>query len=105
MAVGTTAFPTSLDTIVELVEITNNASSTLSGNVLIGDTTIGVVDIGEFPTTGYGTIVDDLTTPTKVEIISWTGKSGSNLTGCTRGTQGTSAAAFSSLTKYQCRLT
>lgn len=96
MAVGTTAFPTSLDTAVELVEIKNNASSTLSGNVLIGDTTIGVVDIGEFPTTGYGTIVDDLTTPTKVEIISWTGKSGSNLTGCTRGTQGTSAAAFSS---------
>jgi hypothetical protein len=25
MAVGTTAFPTSLDTVVELVEITNNA--------------------------------------------------------------------------------
>lgn len=96
MAVGTTAFPTSLDTVVELVEITNNASSTLSGNVLIGDTTIGVTDIGEFPTTGFGTMVDDLTTPTKVEIISWTGKSGSNLTGCTRGTQGTSAAAFSS---------
>ena len=96
MAVGTTAFPTSLDTVVELVEVKNNASSTLSGNVLIGDVTIGVTDIAEFPTTGYGTLTDDLTTPTKTEIISWTGISGSNLTGCTRGTQGTSAAAFSS---------
>lgn len=96
MAIGTTAFPTSLDTVVELVEVKNNASSTLSGNVLIGDVTIGVTDIAEFPTTGFGTLTDDLTTPTKTEIISWTGISGSNLTGCTRGAQGTSAAAFSS---------
>lgn len=39
MAVGATAFPTSLDAVVELVELKNNASSTLSGNVLIGDAT------------------------------------------------------------------
>lgn len=95
MAVGTTAFPTALDTAVELVELTNNASSTLTSGISAGDTTITVDDPAEFPTTGFGTLVDDLTTPTTIEIISWTGKSGSDLTGVTRGAQGTSAAAFS----------
>lgn len=95
MAVGTTAFPTALDTSVELVELTNNASSTLGAAVLVGATTITVDDPAEFPTTGFATLVDDLTTPTKIEIISWTGKSGSDLTGVTKGAQGTSDQAWS----------
>lgn len=95
MAVGTTAFPTALDTAVELVELTNNASSTLTNSITSGDTTITVDDPAEFPTSGFGTLVDDLDAPTTIEIISWTGKSGSDLTGVTRGAQGTSAAAFS----------
>jgi hypothetical protein len=96
MAVGTTNFPTSLDTITELVEVTNNASSALSASITATDTTIGVSDIGEFPSSGFATLADNLTTPTKIEIISYTGKSGSNLTGVTRGVQGTSGQEFSS---------
>ena len=94
MAVGTTNFPTSLDTVTELVEVTNNASSALSASITATDTTIGVSDIGEFPSSGFATLADSLTTPTKIEIISYTGKSGSNLTGVTRGVQGTSGQEF-----------
>ena len=48
------------------------------------DTTIALVDVSNYPTTGI-VLIDS-------EQISYTGVSGSNLTGCTRGVNGTTAA-------------
>lgn len=96
MAIGTTNFPTALDTASTLVEATNNASSTLTGAITNSQNTIPIADPAEFPDSGFATIVDSLTSPTKLEIISYTGKSGSDLTGVTRGAQGTTGTAFDS---------
>jgi len=90
MAVGTTAFPTALDTAVELVEAANNASTTLNGTLTIGATTITVSSTSLFPSSGLITI--------ESEIISYTGTTATTFTGCTRGVDGTSAASHADTT-------
>lgn len=88
MAVGTSNYPTSLDTVVELVEAANNAADTLNGGIDAPVTTLSLSDSSEFAASGIVAIDN--------ELISYTGKSGNTLTGLTRGIEGTSAASHSS---------
>ena len=84
MAVGATNFPTSLDTVVELVEVTNDASTQLNGALTINATTITVDSTSLFPSSGIITIDS--------ENISYTGKTATTFTGCTRAAESTTAA-------------
>lgn len=98
MAVGTTNFPASLDDAVSLVEVKNNASTTLTSAINSSVLSIPIADPSEFPETGIATLTDSLTAPTKTEIFIYTSKSGSNLVVPSggRGQQGTTANSFSS---------
>ena len=64
----------------EISDTTLNESAELSA----ADTTITLTSATNFASAGYIKIDD--------EIIQYTGKSGNNLTGCTRGSDGTTAA-------------
>jgi len=59
--------------------------STLASDISDTDTTITLVDASSFPTSGTIRIAE--------EQITYTGKSGNNLTGCTRGANSTTAKA------------
>lgn len=86
MAIGTTNFPTSLDTADELVRATNSASTKLTSGINSSDQTILVTSVALFPSSGIIRIND--------EIISYTGTSGGNtFTGCSRGFEGTTATS------------
>lgn len=63
-------------------------SSPLTSSLSAVDTTITVDDITIFEESGFGTI--------ETEKFSWTGISGNDLTGVTRGVLGTTAATHSS---------
>lgn len=76
---GVVNFPTTLDTAVSLIETANLAGTTLTGPLNTGDLTIPVALPNLFPQSGIITLVDSLSNPTKVEIIYYTSKSGSNL--------------------------
>ena len=67
--------------------------NTLNGNINDSVTTITLTDATEFPTSGFIMIEKIDTTPDTTnygkylnEVIQYTGKSGNDLTGCTRGT-------------------
>jgi hypothetical protein len=62
MAVGIPNFPTSLDAASDLVEATNNASTTINmvGGLSNSATTITVVSTAAFPSTGIVRIDDEL---------------------------------------------
>ena len=75
--------------------------TTLNGNISDSVTTITLTDATEFPTSGFIMIEKIDTTPNTTnygkylnEVIQYTGKTGNNLTGCTRGT----AAPFKGIT-------
>lgn len=84
----------------------NNASDTLNGAITNSATTITLNDASEFPTPGAGEIgyatIDD---GTNVEIITYTGISTNDLTGVTRGVEGTSGTAFADATTVEQRAT
>lgn len=63
----------------------NNCSTGLNGALTSTTTTIGVISATCFPTVGYATI--------EREAIRCTGKTATSLTGCTRGSDGTTAVA------------
>jgi len=90
MAVGSSNYPTSLDTPVELVEAANNAADQLSGNIDASVTTIPVMDATEFAASGIVAI--------DAELLSYTGKVGNSLTGAVRGIEGTTAASHTDMT-------
>lgn len=82
----------------------NNAADTLNGAITDSATTITLNDASEFPTPGtneiaYATIDDG----TNVEIITYTGISTNDLTGVTRGVDGTSGTAFADATAVEQR--
>lgn len=85
MAVGTSNFPTTLDTAVELIQPANNAQTTLSGNLTDSATSIVVVSTATFSPTGLIAIGN--------ELITYTGKTSTTFTGCIRGYDGTTPAA------------
>jgi hypothetical protein len=74
------------DGINQVYTFTYNASpiwTILSANVLVGDVTISLLDSSSFPAAGTVRIAE--------EVITYTGNVGNQLTGCTRGTSGTTA--------------
>jgi hypothetical protein len=94
---GVINYPATLDDVLSLIEVKNNASDTLTGNISVSDLLIPVATPGKFPNSGFVTLVDSLTTPTKIEVVIYSGKSGSNLVVPVggRGAQGSTAFAFS----------
>jgi hypothetical protein len=94
---GVINYPTALDSALSLIEVNNNASTTLTANISASDLLIPVAQPGKFSNSGFATLVDSLTAPTKLEIFLYTSKSGSNLVVPTggRGAQGTTAQSFS----------
>lgn len=72
---------------VDDVRQTKTASTTLNGAIGSSDTTITVASTTFLPSSG-SVIIDS-------ERISYTGTSGNDLTGCTRGENGTTAASHS----------
>ncbi len=93
---GTVNFPASLDDAVSLIEATNNASSTLTADINASALSIPIADPGEFSASGIATLTDSLTAPTKLELVIYTSKSGSNLivSAVGRGAFGTTAQAW-----------
>lgn len=78
-------FPTALDSVTNLFTAVNGISTTLNGAHDSVVTTLVVVDTSSFPAAGY-VVIDQ-------EIIQYTGKTGTSFTGCTRGADGSTAAA------------
>jgi len=94
---GEILYPAALDTALTLIELANNGSSTLTGNIAVSDLLIPVAAPAKFTNSGFVTITDSLTAPTKIEIVAYTSKSGSNLVVPDvghRGAQGTTAQSF-----------
>lgn len=93
---GSINFPVFLDTPVSLIEATNNASTTLTAGINAAALIIPIADPGEFSSSGIATLTDSLTAPTKLELVIYTSKSGSNLIVPSggRGAFGTTAQAW-----------
>ena len=68
-------------------ETADDATTTLNGAITNSATTITLTDASSFPSAGQVRI--------GTELINYTGKSGNNLTTCTRGVESTTAAAHS----------
>lgn len=81
-------WPTSIAAILDLLLAINNTKVLLAVDAGIGDTTLTVNDASPLSTSGFLTFDDNASSP---ETISYTGKSGNNLTGVTRGADGTAA--------------
>jgi len=77
-------FPTSVSTNANLFVAVNGLQTTLASSCTDTDTTLTLTSTSGFPTTGMVTIDNN-------EVVSYTGISGSQLTGCTRGADGTTA--------------
>lgn len=93
MTAGTTNFPGSLDSHtgaspLGMGEVNNQAYTKTTASHTNSVTTITVASTTLFPSKGYIVV--------KREIISYTGTTATTFTGCTRGTGGTTAAAFAS---------
>lgn len=80
-------WPTSVPTDANLYIAVNELQTNLSSGVNSAVTTLTLNSTTNFPTVGL-VLIDN-------EIIKYTGVSGSDLTGCTRGFDGTSAASHS----------
>lgn len=68
-------------------ETADDVTTTLNGAITNSATTITLTDASSFPSAGQVRI--------GTELINYTGKSGNNLTTCTRGVESTAAAAHS----------
>ena len=78
------------------VKTTVHASATTSATTL--DVTKATAPFNDPPTAGRITLMDSLTSPTKIEIIIYTGRTDNTtywtLTGCTRGSESTTASTW-----------
>lgn len=88
MAIGTTNYPTSLDTVVELVEAANGAFDTLTEGINSSVTSLAVNDASKFANSGI-VLIDS-------EYIAYGSKTSTALQSLTRGFEGSSAASHSS---------
>jgi hypothetical protein len=77
-------FPTSVSTNANLYVAVNGLQTTLAATITDSDTTISLTSTSNFPSTGLVTIDNN-------EVVSYSGISGADLTGCVRGADGTSA--------------
>lgn len=93
---GIVNFPVGLDDAISLIEVANNASSTLTAGISASDLLIPVADPAEFSASGVVTLVNSLTAPTAIEVVLYTSKSGSNLVvpAGGRGAQGTTGQSW-----------
>jgi hypothetical protein len=82
-------FPSSVATALELLEARNNKSASLDIAVNQFATTLDLDDSTPFPASGYVTFADNK------EIVQYTGNAANQLTGCTRGADGTVATSHS----------
>ena len=82
-------FPSSVSTDANLYVAVNGLQTTLASNALITDTTLTLTSTSGFPTTGAVVLGNS-------EVVFYTGISGATLTGCTRGSDGTTASAWPS---------
>lgn len=82
---GTLNYPTSLDNLDTLFRTADRAASTLTSPITSMQTTIPVLTVSGFPSSG-AVVIDN-------EVIYYTGKSGNSLTGAIRGRSGTTAAS------------
>ena len=82
------SFPSSVPTTLGLLTSVNNLATTLNGAVTDSTTAITVASTSSFPSSG------DFTAES--EVITYTGKNATQFTGCSRGADGTSAAAHNS---------
>jgi hypothetical protein len=89
-----TGYQTKLGEMDTAALVETATTTTLDGAVLAGETTISLTDASSFPTVGMAYITDAVNGD---EQISWTGKSGNDLTGCTRGLGGTGDVNHSDL--------
>lgn len=94
---GVVNFPVSLDDAISLIEMNNVVRETLTANINASALLIPVTNIAKFTNSGIVTLLDHPTAPTVRENAIYTSKSGGDLVvpGGGRGSQGTTAAAFS----------
>lgn len=78
------SFPTDIQATTYFQEAYNNLSTTLSQICGVSDTTVYVASTANFPSIGWITMED--------EIRAYTGKTAGSFTGCTPGSDGTTAA-------------
>jgi hypothetical protein len=78
-------WPNTVSSDALLLTAVNNCGTLLTSAVSSVATTISVANTSCFPTSGYFTIDE--------EAIKYTGKTGTTFTGCTRGSDGTSAVS------------
>jgi hypothetical protein len=70
-----------------------SATTTLNGGIVAADTTITLTDASSFPTTGT-VLIGNFSSgnyASTSELVTYSGKAGNDLTGCTRSTNGTTA--------------
>jgi len=83
----TASYPTSTPTTLGLFQAKNNILVETTSPIGAGDTTIPILDTTDLPNSGMLTFTDNN------EVILYTGKTVSSITGVTRGYDGTSAFA------------
>jgi hypothetical protein len=79
-------FPTSVSTNANLYIAITGLQTTLAVAVGTGDATLTLASTSGFPSTGMVTVDN-------TEVVAYTGVSGADLTGCTRGADGTTAVS------------
>ena len=75
--------------------VTGSATTTLNGGIVAADTTITLTDASSFPTSGT-VLIGNFSSgnyASTSELVTYSGKSSNDLTGCTRSTNGTTAPA------------
>ena len=95
MAIGTTNFPTSLDTATELIRAANDSRGVIAtGGATNSATTINITSVpSSAPADGIAVIVS-ATDDTVREIVSYTGKTGTSITGVTRNLESSGAKTW-----------
>ena len=83
--IGVTNFPASLDTATELIRAANDSRGVMAtGGATNSATTINITSVpSSAPADGIAVIVS-ATDDTVREIVSYTGNTGTSITGCTR---------------------
>src|SRR4051812_6003344 len=82
-SVGATNWPVTVSTDSTLLTAVNNCGTILNTSVTNLTSVVQVVNTGCFPSDGYVTL--------EAEAISYSGKTSTSFTGCTRGADGTTA--------------
>ena len=73
--------------------VQGSATTTLNGGIVAADTTITLTDASSFPTSGT-VLIGNFSSgnyASTSELVTYAGKAGNDLTGCTRSTNGTTA--------------